>query len=491
MPFPASLMRSLLSQALQKAVFQIRPARIDGHVTGEKSSERSYFSQNPSAAHQAVQEAREALRADQQEQALISVLAAIKHYPGWAPLYAELANVLHHSGQPEAARLAQNGSVDTDLWALHHDLIATESACAGETSWQRIVINETDQSEKTLSPPPTIDVQEHKAFALRTIKINPTFVDIIDHGYVWHDAHNTVVFDAHGRCIEEHSIGNQHVINTLRAQHSASYTGGRTFLLGARGISNYFHWMLDIFPKLELCRRAGITFQPDDRFVVPFLQRKFQHETLALWGISEQQIWAAHDESSYMHSEQWVVPYLHNHLATRLARWIPGYLRNSFLPTSAEIQQPRLRLFISRNAAGTQGRQVSNQAELDRFLKQYGFKLVYPEQHSVQEQAALFAQAAIVLAPHGAGLTNIVFCRQATVVIELFAAHIAPCYWVMSRIMGLEYRALACSVESGHSAGKADAAVSRQQRKQLGFSVELARLRALFVELGIAQAEMK
>jgi capsular polysaccharide biosynthesis protein len=46
----------------------------------------------------------------------------------------------------------------------------------------------------------------------------------------------------------------------------------------------------------------------------------------------------------------------------------------------------------------------------------------------------------VVLAPHGAGLSNIVFCQPGTKVIELFApTYIPPCYRIISNICGLEH----------------------------------------------------
>ena len=50
------------------------------------------------------------------------------------------------------------------------------------------------------------------------------------------------------------------------------------------------------------------------------------------------------------------------------------------------------------------------------------------------------ASASVVLAPHGAGLSNIVFCQPGTKIIELFApTYVPPCYRIISNICGLEH----------------------------------------------------
>ena len=66
-------------------------------------------------------------------------------------------------------------------------------------------------------------------------------------------------------------------------------------------------------------------------------------------------------------------------------------------------------------------------------LASFKFEEILPEQLSVQEQAELFASASAVVGPHGAGLTNIVFCKPQTKVIELFApSYRHSAYWMLA-----------------------------------------------------------
>ncbi len=59
---------------------------------------------------------------------------------------------------------------------------------------------------------------------------------------------------------------------------------------------------------------------------------------------------------------------------------------------------------------------------------------------SVTEQASCLASAEIVVAPHGAGLTNLVFCNPGTKVIEIFSPSYLPnCYWILSNVCGLDH----------------------------------------------------
>ena len=60
----------------------------------------------------------------------------------------------------------------------------------------------------------------------------------------------------------------------------------------------------------------------------------------------------------------------------------------------------------------------------------------------VEDQIRLFAEAAVVVAAHGAALTNVAFCSPGAVVVELFAPdYVNTCYWALTaEVDGVEYR---------------------------------------------------
>jgi capsular polysaccharide biosynthesis protein len=75
-----------------------------------------------------------------------------------------------------------------------------------------------------------------------------------------------------------------------------------------------------------------------------------------------------------------------------------------------------------------------------KYLEKFGFRSVKLETMSVAEQAACLAAAKVVVAPHGGGLTNLVFCSPGTKVIEIFSPLYVPhCYWMISNLCGLEH----------------------------------------------------
>jgi len=83
----------------------------------------------------------------------------------------------------------------------------------------------------------------------------------------------------------------------------------------------------------------------------------------------------------------------------------------------ADASQPR-RIYVSRRQATH--RRILNEAELIASLRALGFVVVALETLSLAEQYKLFATAEVVVAPHGAGLTNLIHAPAGCSLVELF-----------------------------------------------------------------------
>ncbi|NET56918.1 MAG: tetratricopeptide repeat protein, partial [Symploca sp. SIO2E6] len=221
----------------------------------------------------------------------------------------------------------------------------------------------------------------------------------------------------------------------------------------------YFHWMLDILPRIELLHQSGIEWGAIDYFLISSCL-PFQQETLQALGIPKTKILET-AEYPHLQATRLVVPSFPGTVAW-MPPWVCNFLRRTFLdkceagtlnrqqPTgdkSMEIQTPPKelfpsascllppalqkieRLYISRQSVAN--RLVINEKEVISFLEQFGFTSVSLESMSVRQQAALLAQAQVVVAPHGSGLTNTVFCSPGTKVIEIFSPnYVYHCYWL-------------------------------------------------------------
>ncbi len=102
---------------------------------------------------------------------------------------------------------------------------------------------------------------------------------------------------------------------------------------------------------------------------------------------------------------------------------------------------PGRRLYLSRDGAAI--RRVSNEPAIVAMLSRYGFESIEPGSIPFCRQAELFRSADIIVAPHGAALTNLMFCRPGTRLLEFFPAdYIDDCYLRISKAMEIDHHYL-------------------------------------------------
>jgi hypothetical protein len=95
------------------------------------------------------------------------------------------------------------------------------------------------------------------------------------------------------------------------------------------------------------------------------------------------------------------------------------------------------KLYISRR---TDGRFPDNETHVESVLKAHGFDIVNLTGMPLDAQMALFANADVVVGTHGAGLANLVWCKEAkTKVVEIMRWGQPDCFAHLARIAELDY----------------------------------------------------
>ena len=214
-----------------------------------------------------------------------------------------------------------------------------------------------------------------------------------------------------------------------------TFLKGSTAVLAASGSTVYYHWMCDILPRIEILKRGGL-FDQTQQFILNFQPNRYQEETLARAGIPQSKIISSNNHwNFYIQAEELVIPSLVSpNDCTSL--WACNYLRSLYADEINGQSAGTEKLYIQR----LNGRTVINEPALIANLAALDFRVINAEKLTVAEQAAVFAAAKIVIGPHGAGLTNIVFCRPGTIVIDLFSPKwVNPCYWVIAEHLNLRY----------------------------------------------------
>ncbi|PWU04973.1 MAG: hypothetical protein C5B43_03900 [Verrucomicrobia bacterium] len=211
---------------------------------------------------------------------------------------------------------------------------------------------------------------------------------------------------------------------------------GTILVLAQEGHDNYYHWVTEILPKLALLKNLHY-----DWIYLPRLTSNFQLKTIQLLNIDKSKIIQA-EKFTHIQADSLIVP-SHVSRSCYSPDWVCKFLRNQYFPFAIHnITQEKFsnKVFISRQKASQ--RRIINEDELFDTFKTLGFQRYNLEDLDFIEQIQLFSQAKIVVAAHGAGLTNIIFCKPNTQIIELFQEREDDTFCYLSQTMKLNYTCL-------------------------------------------------
>lgn len=219
----------------------------------------------------------------------------------------------------------------------------------------------------------------------------------------------------------------EHPIYLRRRLPPIEHVDGTLVSLATRGGSdNYYHFLLDVLPRFGVFEET----MPDrtaDALYVP-AAAKHQLDLLALTGLDVHRI-VATGKHRAVSADHLIVPCLPNPLEVAPRKTVE-WLR-SRLPAQDVSNKPR-RIYVTRGTARNTRRLV-REPELMPLLEQRGFTRIEPGGMSVREQIDHFAAAEVIVAPHGAALTNLVFAQPGVRVLELFpASFVKACFWAIT-----------------------------------------------------------
>jgi len=208
-------------------------------------------------------------------------------------------------------------------------------------------------------------------------------------------------------------------------------------VLTATAGHNYYHFMFDVLPRIHLLHRAGVDISQIDYFLVNTYEQSYHREMLLILGIPERKVLESY-RYHHIKAEQLFVPSLVG-VTGNPPLWACEFLRKAFLNTNnGNRARSSRRIYISRAKASY--RQVVNEAEVIEFIKKHGFEILILETMTVSEQVRVFSDVEVVVSPHGAGLSNIVFCQRGCKIIEFYSPnYVRVFFWAVANQVGLEY----------------------------------------------------
>lgn len=234
-----------------------------------------------------------------------------------------------------------------------------------------------------------------------------------------------------------------------------NFSKKRFLLMTDEWTSNYYHWHIMALGRLVVLQEAGLLENS-----LLFLPKKYQNygmvvPSLKAFGIKENQIVFLRRKSNIKVREVPIVNVSQHHI---------GVFRNiykSLLQNVAQIASDLDfgdKIYISRE--GQYSRYAENEMEVVALLERYGFKKIRAEKFSYPDQVAIFSKAKYLISPHGAGLTNMMFMKEGTYVLELAtkSKSVKPVtdYYRMAEIIGVNYVYQECEIGEDTKARTSD-----------------------------------
>jgi len=186
--------------------------------------------------------------------------------------------------------------------------------------------------------------------------------------------------------------------------------------------SNYYHWMVDVLPRLILAKDLGLKDFDQRKIILHKKEKAYEIEALQLLGIPVSNIIRLSPFET-VSVEDMIVPDFYLSFSEKPFPWWKKKLIDEFKQVVIAAEEPKTlkKIYCLRGKQKT--RQLIGEEHLISILKEKGFVILDPAKMTLKEQIGSLAGAEVVIALHGAALTNIIFCAKGTRIIELRSTH--------------------------------------------------------------------
>lgn len=349
----------------------------------------------------------------------------IKEKPQHQPAYKPLGYALHESGVITRDEMEEfcdcivpDRIVDSLFYTYSIEEVNFES-----DELHKLATEEGENinlSPKSITASEASHNEDCSEIYLESALVLPAYLLEIEDGRAWFDGINTAVMTASGKVIKTISERNRKVAANISQSHEIKKVDGVAVFISQRFAAgfNYFHWFFQDIARLQLLELAGIELSSIDKFIFVQVQKNFQQETLDILGIPASKVIQSIDEP-HVSASRLLVPSLTDPVGT--SKWACKFLRDRFVGSLVNVDEKirtSKKIYITRNGAAI--RKVVNEDDLIPLLKYHGFEIVKLETLSIQQKVALLDQVEVIITPHGAALTNLVFCNPGTKVVEIF-----------------------------------------------------------------------
>jgi capsular polysaccharide biosynthesis protein len=209
-------------------------------------------------------------------------------------------------------------------------------------------------------------------------------------------------------------VENHPIFSRLRLPTARKLTGRTAIAVTPEAPGNYYHWLIDLIPRVGLLGLAQGGFESFERLLINGSRARYELDSLAAAGTPLEKIRYVGARDRFQ-LQKAIIPSM-DQVSRTVAPWKIDMLRELGNSLSG-AHRGGGRLYVSRRGAPV--RRVLNEQEFEKLLRAANFMLVELETKSWKEQITAFANAEVILAPHGAALASIAFCKPGTLVAEI------------------------------------------------------------------------
>lgn len=231
---------------------------------------------------------------------------------------------------------------------------------------------------------------------------------------------------------------------------------GVYFYLDTEYPGHFGHVSTEVIARLWGWREAILKY-PEIRALVSLKKDQlsipsFQLDLFAAFGIDEEKIsYIPHDSKCYVEHLIAATPQFSN------PHWVDPEISAVWREIGASIADSSAmthsKIFVSRKQEAV--RSCNNTAEVEALFSHHGFKVIFPEKMSIQEQVQLFAKADVIAGFGGSGLFNMMYSESpGTRIILAGETYIAMNEYLISAALGDSIHYFWCASDKSYPPGR-------------------------------------
>jgi capsular polysaccharide biosynthesis protein len=213
---------------------------------------------------------------------------------------------------------------------------------------------------------------------------------------------------------------------------------------GGAANNNFFHFIFDSIVRIGIFEKKFKNLKNINFFYIPDIKYPYQKQILEMLQIHKKSVPSKkikhiYGDTIYSTDHPWQKSKNAGRDIENIPSWAVKWLRKKFIKKFSKCKIYK-KIYIDRSDSNYSSRIIKNEYEIKKILLKKNFKIIKLTEYKFSEQIYLFMNAECIVSNHGAGLTNIIFCKKRTEIIEFMGPYTKKIYMNISSILNLNYK---------------------------------------------------